>query len=298
MYRKLLLLLFFAIFLVQLFNSCKRHDKGNDNVVQANRIIEQLREGKKIVYHDKTIEGKLDFSVINNAPEATGLMRAYIDQPVSFIKCTFTDTVTTERKNGRVAYNSHFTKSVSFIDCNFNQAFNFQNAAVDGNLNFAQSIFYYGANFNGLDARGKVNYFTSTIFKGDLQLQQVRFLGNLSLFKAEIDGNLVSQNGTFHEGINLGKINLKQTAHFTLCNFNRKVYFNFSKIGKNLVLRDNSMMGELSAEQIDVGGEITIEDNRFYDRIQLKKTDAGTNYSLKNNHWFIKPDTSLIQGKN
>ncbi len=252
------ILLIFVCF----FYSCRE----NTDKISAKEIIQQINNNERVTILNKTITGDLDFSAVKNANfESLGIIRAYVNASISFINCKFTGQVKACRSEGekieKLSFYTRFDKNLTFINCQFHQEVNFNEADIVGTANFSSSIFYKKASFEGLFMRNKENYFSEAIFKNTLQMQRIYSLGNLNFLKAEFDGITSFQNAVFVGDIQLGAIKASKAFYFDKIKTHKGLYFTYADFS-----------GTFSANNCNIGGKADFQATKFQNKFSMKNT--------------------------
>jgi len=229
------------------------------NTIDAEDILEDIRDGKTIFIHDKTIEGVLDFSKV--LPEATdiGKFTNYIEVPICFIGCHFQNDVRAFSVKERIAYSTVFMKDVSFQECSFDSAFLFRETVFRGNLMLTASLFTGEFSLEGADIYGGESRFNECEFNGFSKFQRAIFRGNTDFFKAVFAAQCSFQNARFFREL-----------RFNVCTFHENTDMSLLKCF------------DFYANYSTFMGKILLNDVIVQNRIEFLKTKFNKNANLKN----------------
>ena len=176
---RIAMLLFFGIFMLRAFAQ---------NSVSADKIMEDVREGKDITYQNVTIVGDLDFTYMaekmpdlpkksrwwNNGSGNT--VEESIDVSVSFINCTFEDDVLAYIHDDPSGYTftADFDKDVVFKNCEFKRNAMFKYSDFDGRADFSGTKFQRNSTFKYAEFDEMAD-FSGTFFDDDATFKYAQF---------------------------------------------------------------------------------------------------------------------------
>jgi len=110
---------------------------------------EQLKNGTNIYFENKTISTDLNFTnLLQPVVESNGINRCYVNSAITFKQCTFKGKITgyATDQSGKSTM-TYFQKSVTFIDCIFEDDINLRGAIFSAPANFQGCSFVKKADF-------------------------------------------------------------------------------------------------------------------------------------------------------
>ncbi len=173
------MLLLFSIFVIRAFAQ---------NTVQASKIMEDIRDGKSIVYENTVIVGELDFTYMSekmpDLPQkskwwnngGSNTVEESIDVIISFKGCTFEGDVLAYIHDDPSGYTftADFDKEVTFSNCEFKKNAMFKYSDFDDQVNFSGSQFQRKSTFKYAEFDEKAD-FSKTRFEDDATFKYAQF---------------------------------------------------------------------------------------------------------------------------
>jgi len=216
--------------------------------INASKIMNDIRNGKDIVYNNATIVGVLDFTFMDDQSDklprkkkrwwkqgGDNKIKKQITNKISFVNCTFEDNVLAyiHQEDSQYTFVANFEDDVLFKDCTFKEMALFKYSDFEENADFTGTKFKGESTFKNADFQSNVS-FTNT------------FYGESSTFKyAKFRNNVSFANAIF-----------KETATFKYTEFNNGVSFNKTRFEEDLDLKYTQVSGEFNIAGMHVEYEV------------------------------------------
>lgn len=156
--------------------------------VSAEKIMEDVREGKSISYENVTIEGELDFTyMVEKMPDlpkrskwwnngGSNTVEESIEVSISFFNCTFEEDVLAYIHDDPSGYTftADFDKDVVFKDCKFKRNAMFKYSDFDGKVDFSGTKFQEKSTFKYAEFDENAD-FTNSYFDDDATFKYAQF---------------------------------------------------------------------------------------------------------------------------
>jgi hypothetical protein len=204
--------------------------------VNASKIMNDIRNGKDIVYKNVTIVGVLDFTFMEEQSEklpkkkrswwnkgSDNKIKKQITNKVSFVNCTFEDNVFAyiHEEDTQYTFVANFEDDVTFKECTFKEMALFKYSDFNEKADFSSTKFNGESTFKYAD------------FKSDVSFSNTHY-GESSTFKYSTFRNKVSfANSTFIE-----------SATFKYAKFNGGVSFNKTRFEEDLNIKYTKVTGD------------------------------------------------------
>ena len=239
---------FIVILVLSLFSCSKVQSKGQQSDLKefkASEIIRMIEKGKSVTIVNAIIYDDLDFTTVDEGKVVSPTqLSVEIVQPIYFQSCVFLGKVSA---NGNISSKgskimmkkfTHFRSDVCFYDCDFRKELVFDESIVDGNMNFAKTIFTDVASFNhmlvngtqcffaNIQAKSSFQFIYSTI-RGDVNFMDARFSGSFSA-SSLVAKDLVMNNVQVEGRMNLSEMLLSGIFMFNYGHCANDVSFAFS----------------------------------------------------------------------
>ena len=227
-------ILLISLMTIALF-SCNAQTKNADKKqLKALEIIEKINKGEHVYYQNATIDGDLDFTKVKNAyHENVGMLKVAVNPSITFINCIFNGNVIAySNVTAKDAYSLYFDKNLTFSKCTFMNEVNFNEAIINGMINFSGSVFEKKSSFDGMQCRNKVNYFSEAKFKDATQFQGIIVSGEMYFVKTEFFGNAAFQQSKFNGDAQFANTKFYGYADFSNCQFVNNCLFNYAEFQK------------------------------------------------------------------
>ncbi|HAN76670.1 MAG TPA: hypothetical protein DCQ31_02265 [Bacteroidales bacterium] len=268
------------------------------NIVDAETIINDIKNRKPIILKNKTINGVLNFSKAGMFfPENSAHVNTIIYSPIAFYNCTFTDSVYTVAEiANNVSSSVLFMQSVTFEACNFKNEIEFKNAEFSGIVNFNQSVFEKKASFIENTFTGRYAFFSGTTFK-----ENARFIGLKST------NNLVFMHAMFMSTVDFQQIKSGGILQFSAMNLLRKADFtNLSGdeilFSQSIFDQEAAFIGILAQERLGLDNiyfkkGVSFENITAQGAVNFESTKSDGRFSIKNALFYfekpvLKPEVS------
>lgn len=256
-----LLILFIFI---ALYGCNEAQIKSLDNISSDN-IINRINSNSEVVFVNRQIEGNLDFTKVNNIFTNTpALVIANVNSPLTFVECTFTDSIIGFLPDSNFAYLTSFNMPITFIKCKFEKDVNFRQTIFNSSVTFAQCEFNEEVHFEGSV-----------------------FYGNLSDFKETTYNKLAKfTNASFYGSANFMNAQFNDIAEFNNCFFNRNATFSASNFVKSANFGNIEVRGYFKANYA-IFSEKGYFDNCYFGYItDFVRITSKTNFIFTNNSFY------------
>ncbi len=202
-------------------------------IINASEINIKIKKGEDLTYKNATIMGDIDFTQSNEASLITGnLVKHYVNSAVIFYDCTFKGTVLAVNYNKDFKIVTNFNKSVSFINCTFQDTVNFSASDFKGLVNFSNSMFQKFVSFKSVFVGLQGMYFNKTHFIEEAKFNMMHINGNCNFSDAVFDNHVLFQLSKFDNPVIFNAAVFNKTANFTKVKFFDDVFFNYSEFYK------------------------------------------------------------------
>ena len=200
--------------------SSSKNIKFNTQQINADDIIDALNNNQPIFLNNKNIVGVLDFTKLKNQYyQQKNIAKVIVNQPVSFINCTFNDSVKAYATNSK---NNEFTCSFNINlcmeGCTFKKPVIFRRSAIHGNATFTGSKFEEEAFFEGIDFYG-YTLFNETNFSKPVMFNECKFNDYANFFKVFFKETASFQNCVFNDVFKPANGNFYGYTDFSGCKF-------------------------------------------------------------------------------
>ncbi len=249
------------------------------NNIDAEDILDDIEDGDAIFIHDKTIEGKLDFTLIEGQPVAIGQFAHIIKAPVCFVGCHFTDDVLAFRQEEKMIHFSIFDYGITFQECSFDSTFKLKGSIIKGPLALNGSLFSNTFSMEGTDIYGNEAVFNQCSFGGEVKCQRLRFRGNADFFKAKFLDIASFQNARFDGEARFNVCSFEDNVDFSLIKsfdfymnyttFTGKFLFQSAYIQNRLEFVKTGFHEAALLNSIKVMGESKFHEVKVYSKIEL-----------------------------
>ncbi len=252
--------------------------------VNSYDIIEQINKGEPVKYENAVITGDLDLTDVKEktceSDKSTSISSSFlfwditlkrtkriyychIEQPVSFIKCTFNGKLITHKKEEyrkkrttlTEDFSVRFHKNVKFENCEFKEKADFINTGFDkssvfnnsrflGKAMFNYASFSETAGFTGTYFKKKVSFrdaeflngssFKNIKFSGDVSFSGAEFLNGSDFFNTIFEKNAVFDGSRYSAGVNFDKVQFNGGTGFRKTEFCEPVNLAGTSARKNV----------------------------------------------------------------
>ena len=186
----------------------------SNSVVNASDIMEDIKQGKDIVYENVTIAGKLDFTYMDEKMPGLPELRVWrfdnddnvvnevIENRVSFVNVTFEADVVAyfhEDQSG-YTFTANFENDVNFQNCKFEGGALFKYSEFESDVSFEESTFLDTTTFKYAEFELKAN-FEASVFEKNATFKYAKFRNGVSFdhvnFARSLDLKYTSVQGDF-----------------------------------------------------------------------------------------------------
>lgn len=289
---------FFSLFFIlAVINGCQSGVNNSSDEISADAIIKSINKGKPIVVVNKTIKGKLDFTKVSDKTiETEGNFRVWINSPITFINCKFTDTVSaygfTMQGKHKINVFVSFNRNVTFTKCEFHKPVYFNESDIIGLANFSGSTFYYDAVFEGGYFRFKNTYFTNALFKGKAKFQRTLFLGDVSFFQSQFDGKVYFQYSTVYKNAQFSNTKYEVFASFDKMSVNGELLFDQSEFKGDCYFNNSSFDGRTDFHKVIFNKKVSFKNAKIKERLNFSKAQINDTIIFENSVLYSLPDTT------
>ncbi|UFH56967.1 pentapeptide repeat-containing protein [Spirosoma sp. KNUC1025] len=214
--------------------ACTTSATSSSKNVSAASVVETIKKQEPVLLENVTIDGDLDFTTLTTYPETANTRKAVIDSPIFFKNCVFTGKVLGfSQRNGQTTL-CDFRKNLTFLNCKFNEAINFQSVTVAGIGCFSNSQFNRAVSFEGayFDAEA---YFDNTFFTQETHFQTVHFGRGVNFWKSVWAGVSYFQGAAFAGDAQFNLAEFRANLDFSLCTSHGLLNFNYAQfVGRSI----------------------------------------------------------------
>ncbi len=227
--------------------------------INASRIMDDIKNGKDIVYKNATIVGVLDFTFMDEQSKklptkkkrwwnqgGDNKIKKQITNRISFINCTFEDNVFAyiHEEDTQYTFVANFEDDVIFKNCSFKE----------------MALFKYS------DFEEKAD-FSDTKFKGESTFKYADFKSNASFSNTFYGESSTFKYAKFKNNVSFARAIFKETATFKYAKFNNGVSFNKARFEEDLDIKYTKISGDF-----DIAGmHVEYEVDSKYTRINGEK---------------------------
>lgn len=259
----------FVLLITVVLNSCGNmvsESALSASEIDAATVIKLINSGKPVYLEGKTITGDLDFTILKNqSPENGKSIRVYIDQPLSFVNCTFTGKIICSGFDSEKLFRRcAFAKNLIFASCIFKEDINFRELDVRGITDFSKSVFEKKADFSASYFSCSNSYFSESSFNGEVLFNDCRFMGNVSFFKSFFKNTSLFQNTWFGGNANFASVSFNAYTDFSNASFQALLNMNYLKSSTKLLLNYVRFMGRMDLMQAELNGSLEIKNSDFF----------------------------------
>jgi hypothetical protein len=287
----------FGYICLLLLAACSTKSKtlvSNSGSISAGDILEMIAKGEQVYLDGKTITGTLDLTTLANpATETEKMKRAYINGAITFINCTFLETVTGFATSGDNYTTVSFERGISFINCTMNKELNLREALCYGPVNLK------GSKITTLIAEGAKFYSTFTgsymeVFR-DTRLQNAYFNNTVIIMNGKFAGTTSFQGCHFNQDAQLNNITVTGYSDFTNLFSNTGFFVNYGVFNGKFVLNNSNLNNRAEFIGSTFNDETTLNNCSFNGTCKLNKAVVNASFTI-NNSFFLKeaPDVTGI----
>ena len=282
-------LLIFITFV--LFATC-----GSTDTNQNRKNLEKkLRSGKDVFIENETFVGVTDFTAILQSNPVTDITQQtrYISS-ITFKNCVFEKAVRgfSNTKDGGKS-STFFQGNLSFIGCTFKDTVTFRAGTILGKTVFTGSMFEKAANFEECTFFQQA-IFSRCIFHGELRSQNANFMQQVNFMDAEFDVGASFQGTTFNSTAQFSNTKFFNYTDFSLVNWNGDCFFNYAEINGRSVF--NSSYFKQGSGFVGVAfDQSEINNSTFLGKPNFTKSTIKTNLQMEGNFYLQgQPDLLSI----
>ena len=295
MLKKQFLIIIFLFFIV----SCTNSNTLSDNI-SASKIIKLINKNRDILIIDKTIEGDLDFTKIQNIhARSQQIIVADVEVSITFINCKFEGNIigfsVNENKNAIITV---FEKNFTFINCEFNGEINLRQNEIKGPVDFSKSIFNKKVSLEGITFWHSNNSFSSTTFNDEVKFSSSVFYGKTTFLESVFKSSASFSKCFFMQKVNFGVCNFYGYTNFYHLHCNAQFAANYTNFHDEVYFNNANFYSKTDFVEIYSKKSINFTDAVFYSNTKFNNSTFN-NIVIFTNAIFItrKPefDEILIQ---
>lgn len=265
-----------SVFFILLFFSCNKNNFAK-NTIDAISIINQINKGENIELVDKTISGKLDFTTIKKKHRKSPfIFVTYVPVSITFVNCTFTDSISAYKEAEKFAYITEFQGSVTFLKCTFEKSVNFRQTNFIGDIDFSGSTYNEDLKFVGTYFLGQNNYFRDSKFNANAQFSNSNFVGDVIFMNSMFSNKAEFNNCYFSKNVNFSSCTYSKVANF------ENIYVNgYFKTNYNVY-----------------NDKVFFTNCKFNGRLEMVKINSKLNFNFSNNicNDFVNMNAAFFDG--
>lgn len=255
-----------------------------------NDINSLINNGKELKFSKQIISSKIDFTNSKNKyTQLPGVEYVVVKSPITFINCTFEDTVKAyfvSKENGIFC---DFEQPVVFLKCKFkkpvvfNQA-TFRKSVIFANCMFEDVVFFQGCTFIDKIADFKENnYDTSAFFNNST------FYGYANFFKSNFIKNVNFDYINVSQVFTIASSQFEQKFSCSYSIFKDRFIASYSVFKQNAHLSDNLFFGRAEIFKFISKKQIEINQNIFYNKFIVSEATIDGNFEMKYNKFVFQP---------
>jgi len=292
MKKKISIILQIIIFSILI--SC--NNKPNSEIIESDKIIQQLNRNMDIQLEGKTISDDLDFTKIDNKYIISkGLSVAEIKNSITFVDCKFEGKIIGFDISDKIGYTTYFDKNLTFINCQFMDSVNFRQITVNSLVNFSQSTFNSLATFEGAVFKNANNYFVETTFKKEAKFTKSFFYGYVSFMNSIFRNIEYFKNSVFYGDAVFSACKFNGYTDFSNINFVSDFSINYSTFSDVLYFTSSVFQKDAEFNKIETDSTAQFKDNLFYGNTKFNNSTFKNNTLFKNNYFALgNPQTNNI----
>lgn len=287
-----------VLMLLVIVTSCKAQPKDNiKNSVPVKKIIQTINNQKPVLIKDKIITGDLDFSKVETHYTFSSSNEvAQVNVPITFLNCIFMGKVTSTSALEHTTFTTHFSNNVTFEACDFRGETSFDNALVDGMLNFTGAIFNERVSFNNMHIKGRYAYFTACSAEKQFSMQETLLCGNADFFKAVMKGKFSFQSTEFTGDLRVNDLRCDGKADFSLTTIRGNCLANYAQFNDEFRFSNARIDGKtdmVNAKFINAW----VNNTCFGGRVNLTNIETSKKIDFDGSIFAIKPESGGIKGE-
>ena len=213
----------------------------------ADLVKENFASGKDILIENRDIDQELDFTTFTKDNLiSVGVGQVKTVASVTFKDCKFKKRVAAFRKDlkGKKVILTHFLSNLSFINCRFEDDFDFRGVTVAGKADFSNTIFYKKVNLEEASFGGNV-YFNTATFEDEVRFQNSFFQQKANFMNSKFEQVSSFQSAVFNHEFQCSSAKFKRYADFSLIECRGRSFFNYTDFQKQAVFSNASFANDV-----------------------------------------------------
>ncbi len=287
-----------TLLLLSALTGCSSNPKQSiRNSIHSDKLIALIDKNKPLVVKDKIITGDLDFSKVKNTfTFSSSNIVAKINVPVTFLNCIFMGKVTTTGTLEHATITTCFSENLTFEACDFRGETSFDNAVIEGMVNFTGSIFNEWTSFNNIHVQGRNSYFTSITAAKQFSMQESLLDGNADFFKASMKARTSFQGTEINGDMVLNDLICEGKADFSLMMIGGDFLMNYAHFSDDMRFSDARIEGNTSMVSTKFNNS-WMNANRFDGRVNLTESEISGKIDFTGSIFGVIPELSGAKGE-
>ena len=270
------------------------NQEARAKIINVSEINSKIKNEENIVYKDATIVGDIDFLYSEDFNlETPILQKHHVNSSVLFHNCTFKGKVTAQKQEKELLKISEFNKNITFIKCTFQDTVNFTSSDFNDLVNFSESIFQEFVSFEAGAFNFKKNYFNKSHFQKPAKFNLVFANGDMNFFETIFDDNVLFQLAKFNNPVNFGASKFNKNADFTSVKFFDDVFFNYSEFLKKVNFNNSVFKARVEFIKVKFNYISEFKDCNFFSKTKYNNSEIIGVFSFENSVFYISNPEKL-----
>lgn len=254
-----------------------------------NDINTLINNNKEIKFSKQTISSKIDFTTSKNIfTQLPGVEYVVVKSPITFIKCTFEDTIKAYSLTKENGVYCDFEQPIVFLNCKFKKPVIFNQSTFRKSVVFANCQFEDVAYFQGCTFIDKITDFKENNYDTNAFFNNSTFYGNANFFKS----NFI-KNANF-DYINVGQIfsiassQFEQKFSCSYSIFKDRFIASYCVFKENSHLTENIFWGRAEMFKFISKKHFDINQNIFYNKFIVSQSTIDGFFEMKYNKFIYQ----------
>jgi len=267
----------FLILIIFTLSSCK------------NDLNNLLNKNKGIQISNKTINTKIDFTNLKNKfTQLPGVEYVIIKSPITFIKCTFEDTIKAYKVTKTNGIYCDFEQPIVFLQCKFKKPVIFNQATFRKSVIFAKCQFEDVAYFQGCTFIDKIADFKENNYDTNAFFNNSTFYGQANFFKSNFLKNANFDYINVYQLFTIASSQFEQKFSCTYSIFKERFVANYAVFKQNAQLSNNIFWGRAEMFKFISKKQIEINQNSFYNKFIISQSTIDGIFEMKQNKYIFQ----------
>jgi len=256
----------------------------NKTTKEPEKVIDVSKAN--VYYEDETFTEKIDFTDLFMAfPVSTAGKEARFNKSVTFVSCTFDESVLAYSEKEDGSTRTAFEANVSFINCTFKKGVVFRGSTFQGTCLFNGCDFEDEVDFQAASFFSDA-YFEKNSFADEAKFQNCYFQQKANFLESSFSENASFQGSTFNLGAQFGVVKLYGYADFSLCDFRDGAFFNYAEIVDRATF-NNTWFGKRADFNSVIFNDIQMRNCTFTGKNSLKKLTVSTLLNMEESLFYL-----------